>query len=174
MAKKANALFILAACVLISTACVTWGRKDLKTLKEPLPEEKAVLSVVKNDGQVIEFTKRNPGRVRGYTIVGVAKNAEMREIEISGPFSSIRQESYGRIIEVVDGKGQGWVVKSVIRTEEGRMTILGVESNQLTIPLSEVSTVRIRQDKTLPIAAILIGVIILIPVIWSLISVATI
>ena len=50
------------------------------------------------------------------------------------------------------------------------MTILGVESNQLTIPLKEIATVRVRQDNALPIAAILIGAIVVLPLIALLIS----
>lgn len=170
MIRKAPALFILAACALISSACVTWSRKDVTRLATPLPEGTAVLSVVMKTGKVIEFTKDNPGRVRGFTVVGTGRDASLREIEITGPFSSIRQDSYGRTIEVVDGKGQGYVVKTVLKAEENRMTILGVEANQVTIPLAELSTVRIRKDNTLAVTAIILGVVVVLPVLISLLA----
>ncbi len=170
MTGKKWALFILTASVLISTACVTWSRKDVKTLTSPLPEDTAVLSVVMKSGEVIEFTKDNPGRVRGYKVVGAGKYASMREIEIVGPFSSIRQDSYGRVIEVVDGTGHGYVVKTVLKAEENRMTILGAESNRYSIPLSEVSTVRIRKDNSLMVTAIVLGVLVVAGLIIPLIA----
>jgi hypothetical protein len=167
MARKMTALSTLAAFVLMSTACVTWSRKDVKTLASPLPEDTAVLSVVMKSGQVVEFTKDNPGRVRGYKVVGAGKDVSVREIGITGPFSSIRQDSYGKIIEVVDGKGQGYVVKTVLKAEENRMTILGVESNRYSIPLSEVSVVQIRKDNSLMVTAIVLGVLVVLPLLIS-------
>lgn len=170
MTRKTSALFVLAISALISAACVTWSRKDVRTLTSPLPEGTAVLSVVMKSGQAVEFTKENPARVRGYKVVGAAKAAALREIEISGPFSSIRQDSYGKVIEVVDGKGQGYVVKAVLRAEENRMTILGVESNQSSIPLAEISTVRIRKDNSLMVTAIVLGALVVLPVLISLVA----
>ncbi len=165
MTERRPIRVLLAACALILSTCVTWNNKDVKTLTDALPEDKAVLSLVKNDGQVVEFSKTNPGRVRGYTVVGVARNAEMREIEIAGPFSSIQQDEKGRVSAVTDGTEKNWVVGAVIKVGEDRMTILGTESNQLTIPLSEVSSLRIRQDNALLIAAILLGAIVALPLI---------
>jgi hypothetical protein len=169
MTRKMSARLTLTAFVLITTACVTWSRKEVKTLTSPLPEGTAVLSVVMNSGKVIEFTKINPGRVRGFTIVGAGKDAALREIEITGPFSSIRQDDKGRIAEVVDGKGQGYVVTAVVRSDERRMTILGAESNQRTIPLAEISTVQIRKDNSLTVTAIVLGVVVVLPLLISLI-----
>jgi len=172
MTERRSGWVLLAAFALVSTACVTWSRKEVRTLTSPLPEGTAVLGVVMNSGQVIEFTKTNPGRIRGYTVVGAEKDAEIKQFEITTPFTSIRQGDEGQIVELVDGKGQGYVVKAVIRSEEGRMTILGVESNRLTIPLKEIATVRIRQDNALPIAAILLGALVVLPVVILLLSAA--
>jgi len=172
MTERRSGWVLLAAFALVSTACVTWNTKDVKTLTEPLPEGETVLSVVKIDGQIIEFTKTNPGRIRGYTVVGAEKDAEMKQFEITAPFTSIRQGDKGQIVELVDGKGQGYVVKAVLSRDENRMTILGVESNRLMIPLKEIATVRIRQDNALPIAAILLGAIVVLPVVIWLVSAA--
>ena len=170
VARKISALLTLAVFILISTACVTWSRKEVKTLTSPIPEGTAVLSVVKNSGQVIEFTKTNPGRIRGYTVVGAGKDAEMKQFEITAPFTSIRQGDKGQIVELVDGKGQGYVVKAVLSGDEYRMTILGVESNRLTIPLKEIATVRIRKDNALAVTAIVLGAIVVLPVLITLVA----
>jgi hypothetical protein len=149
--------------LLLSTACFTWSRKEVRTLTSPFPDGTAVLSVVKNSGQVVEFTKTNPGRIKGYMVVGAEKDAEVKQFEITAPFTSIRQDDKGRIVELVDGKGQGYVIKAVIRSEESRMTFLGVESNRLTIPLKEIATVRIRKNNSLRVTAIVLGAIVVLP-----------
>jgi hypothetical protein len=135
----------------------------VRTLTSPFPDGTVVLSVVKNSGEVIEFTKANPGRIKGYMVVGAEKDAEVKPFEITAPFTSIRQDDKGKIVELVDGKGQGYVVKAVIRSEESRMTILGVESNRLTIPLKDIATVRIRKNNSLMVTAIVLGAIVVLP-----------
>jgi len=158
MFNKAHAMIVLSAFTLLSTACITWSRTDVKTMAKPLREGTPVLSVVMNSGQVIEFTKADPGLVKGSSVVGAGHDSAMREMEVAGPFSTIRKDGSGKIFEVVDAKGQGYVVKTVIKRDEVRMTILGSESRQYAIPLAEISTVEFKKDHGFKAAMIVICV----------------
>ncbi len=156
MARKVSALLTLAAFILFSTSCMTWSLREVRTMPHRLPENTAVLSVVLNSGRAIEFTKDNPGRVRGYAVVGTGRDSVAKQVDITGPFSYTRAES-GLITGVVDGRGQAYVVQKILTRDERRMTLVAWESNKVSIPLAEISLVKVRKTNALLTTLAVIG-----------------
>lgn len=166
MARKMTALSTLAAFVLFSTSCMTWSQKEVRTMPRPLPENTAVLSIVLNSGRVIEFTKDDPGRVRGYSVVGTGREAAAKQVDIEGPFSYTR-DGTGIITGVVDGKGQAYVIQKILASDESRMTIVARQSNKVSIPLTEISTVKVKKTNALLTTLAVVGGLAVIIVIYG-------
>lgn len=162
--RKGVALFlVLATGVALSPACITWTKKDMRTLVEPPVENTAVLSVVKNSGKVVRFTKAEPGRIRGYAIVGTARDPLVKQVEIEGPFSQIKMSRDWTITEVTDGGGKAYSVKKVLNREANRMTILAAERERISIPLAEASVIEVQKHNGLAITAVLLGGLVVVP-----------
>lgn len=166
MARRMSALFTLAAFLLFSSSCMTWGTKEVRTMPRPLPENTAVLSVVLNSGRGIEFTRDNPGRVRGFSVVGTGRDSVAKQVDIAGPFSFKRDET-GVIIGVVDGKGQAYDVQKILSRDEQKMSMMAWESNKVSIPLAEISMVKIRKTNALLTALAVIGGLAVVVVIYG-------
>jgi len=156
MARKISALFTLAAFVLFSTSCMTWGMKEVRTLPQSLPENTAVLSVVMNSGQVIKFTKSQPGRIRGNAIVGTGMDSAAKQIDITGPFT-FRSAADGTAIGVVDGEGRAYAARKILSRDENRMTILASELNEVSIPLSEIHSIEVKKTNAVLTTVVVIG-----------------
>lgn len=92
MARKATAIFALAALALFSSGCMTWTRADLKTMSKPPTQGTPVLIVVKTSGERIEFSKSRPGHVSGDRVIGPATDGSPSSISI--PLSQIRVIEY--------------------------------------------------------------------------------
>lgn len=152
MSRKAVASFILAAIALSFTSCMVWSMKDVRTMTERPAEGTPVVSVVKISGETVQFSKSDPGRVRGFAVVGTAKDAVARRIDITGPFPSIKERADGTIYEVVDGQGRVHSVRQVLARSENQMTILASTWMQVSIPLSDARQIEVRKTSmTLPV-----------------------
>ncbi len=171
MARKISAFFTLAAFALFSTSCMTWRATEVRTMPRPLPENTAVASIVLNTGRVIEFSKSAPGRVRGFSVVGTGRDPVAKQVDIEGPFSFTRDET-GLITGVVDGKGQAYVVKKILSKDERTMTLVAWASNQVSIPLAEIATVKVRKTNTLMTSLAVIGGLAVIVVIFGYILIS--
>lgn len=139
---------ILAAWVSVSAACFSWRMKDVRTLSGPLPENTEILSVVKISGELIQFSKSNPGRLRGYTVVGVGKDKEMKPLELKGPFN-IMKDAKQRVCEVRDGKGQVYAVTQVLSQSADRMSVVASVWTPVSIPLAEVRQIEVKKSNAL-------------------------
>lgn len=155
MSKKVITLLTLAAFVGFSTSCVTWRSQDVKTLARPLPEDTQVLSVLRTSGEVVQFSKAEPGRVRGFTVVGRGRVTKQREI--AGPFPSVKKGKDGLVYEVTDAGGHVYSVQAVLNQSDARMSIIGGELVQLSIPLSEVYQIEFKKDNALSTALVILG-----------------
>lgn len=156
MPRRLTALLVLATLILVSVSCFSWRMKDVRTLTEPLPENTEILSVAKSSGDTVLFSKSNPGRLRGYTIVGVARNAESQRLELTGPFN-IMKDANGRVYEVKDGKGRVHSVAQILSQGDGRMTVLASPWTPVSIPLAEVHKVEVKKSNALRNAALASG-----------------
>ncbi|HSA95234.1 MAG TPA: hypothetical protein VLJ16_04235 [Acidobacteriota bacterium] len=150
---------MLAAWVSVSAACFSWRMKDVQTLSGPLPESTEILSVVKISGEVVNFSKSNPGRLRGYTVVGVGKDPEMKPVELTGPFN-IMKDAKERVYEVSDGKGQVYAVTRVLSQSADRMSVLASVWTPVSIPLAEVRQVQVKKSNALRNVAYVSGALV--------------
>jgi hypothetical protein len=167
----ANLTLTVAALALLSASCVSVRTTDLRTLTEPLPPNVRVLSLVKDSGEVVLFSKSDPGRLSGYRIVGLARERESKPVDLAGPFQ-IKKDAKGRIFEVTDGKGGVYTVERVLSQDGDRMTILASLWTPISVPLAEVRTIEVRKVNALKAAAYVSGgilAIVILPVILTFI-----
>ena len=146
MSKKAAALFTLAAFVLFSTSCTMWRTREINTTADYPKENRKILSVVKASGELVVFSKSNPGRLIGNVISGEATVVVMKRSEIVGPFRSIKKDDHGKIFEVTDSSGRVHSVQEVLKEETNKLTVQARYSTSggVSIPLSEVKLVRFK------------------------------
>jgi hypothetical protein len=140
MPRKAVAMVTMAAFLLFSTGCLSWGTKEVRTTADYPRPGKRVLRVVKRSGEVIEFSRAAPARIVGNEVVGTPASLGERDVEIQGPFPLIRRLADGTVTEVTDAKGRVWSVRKVLKEEPNRMIIRVVDSmtGTVVIPLSEI------------------------------------
>lgn len=161
--------FTLTAFALLSVSCVTWTTKDVKTMTERLPDNTEILSVLKASGECVEFSKSNPGRLRGYTIVGTAKDPVSEPMDLTGPFSLIKNAK-GTVLEVTDGGGQVHAVLKVLSTSGNQMKVLASTWTQVSIPLAEAQRIEVKKSNVLKIAAITSAIILGLTLGWPLLA----
>ncbi len=168
--RQSSALVLALAAGALMSACVTWSKKDVKTLAEPLEENTPILSVVKSSGEVVRFSKSEPGRIRGYAVVGTTKDPQVQPMDLEGPFSMIKMGRDRRITEVTDGKGRSYAVKKVLSRDENRMTVVASEREQVSVPLAEASVIEVQKHNALTITAILLGGLVVVPALIGILS----
>jgi hypothetical protein len=157
MSKKMMAVITLGTYVVFSTSCVTWRRQEVNAFVKPLPENTKVLTVVKTSGEVVQFSKAEPGLVRGFAIVGKGRVTKMREI--AGPFLSVKKDKDGRIIEVTGADGHVYSVQTLLSQGADRMSFVGSELVNVSIPLSGIYQVEFKKTDTLMTVMLVLGVI---------------
>ena len=146
MSRKASALFTVAAFVLFTASCTTWSTKEIYSEVDYPRQDKKVLSVVKESGERVEFSKAEPGRVWGDAIVGPAA-VTMKSVEVEGPFLMIKKGFDGSIEEITDAKGRVYYVRTVLKEEPNKLTIEArtLTTQAVSIPLSEARLVKLKK-----------------------------
>jgi hypothetical protein len=157
MSKKMIAVMTLGTFVVFSTSCVTWRRQEVNALVRPLPENTEVLTVVKTSGEFVQFSKAEPGLVRGFAVVGKGRVTKLREI--AGPFLSVKKDKDGRIIEVTDAEGHVYSIQNLLSQGSNRMIFVGSELVNVSIPLSGIRQVEFKRTNTLLTVMLALGVI---------------
>ena len=157
MSPKITALFTAAAFTLFTASCSTWPTREIRTESDYPSQNRRVLTVVKTNGEVVEFSKTDPGLVLGDEIRGTARVLVNEKTEIEGPFPQIKRRADGTIAEVTDSKGKVHFVQAVLREEPNLLVVQERYSARLpiAIPLSEVRLVTYKKPNTvLTVAAI--------------------
>ena len=159
MSKKVAALFTLAAFVLFSTSCTMWRTREINTTADYPKENRKILSVVKASGELVVFSKSNPGRLIGNVISGEATVVVMKRSEIVGPFRSIKKDDHGKIFEVTDSSGRVHSVQEVLKEETNKLTVQARYSTSggVSIPLSEVKLVQFKATNGVMTALAVLG-----------------
>lgn len=156
MSRRLAATLTLTVLASLSAACFSWRTKDVRVLAEPLPENTMILSVLKISGEGVLFSKSSPGRLRGYKIVGVGRDAELKSLDLDGPFK-IMKDAKGRVYEVTDGKGQVYAISQVLSRSGDRMTVQASVWTSVAIPLAEARQIEVRKNNTLRSLALVSG-----------------
>jgi hypothetical protein len=157
MPPKITALFTVAAFVLFTASCSMWPTQEIRMEADYPSQNGRVLTVVKNNGEVVEFSKQDPGIVLGDEIRGTARVLVNEKTEIEGPFPLIKRRADGTIAEVTDAKGQVHFVRTVLREEPNVLVVQERYSARLpiAIPLSEVRLVTLKKPNPyLTVAAV--------------------
>jgi hypothetical protein len=157
MPPRITALFTVAAFVLFTASCSFWPAREIRTEADYPSQTRRILTVVKTNGEVVEFSKKDPGRVLGDEIRGTARVLVNEKTEIEGPFPQIKRRADGTIAEVTDVKGKIHYVRTVLREEPDRLVVQERYSAQLpiAIPLSDVRLVTYKKaNVVLTLAAI--------------------
>jgi hypothetical protein len=160
MPPKLTALFTVAAFVLFTASCSMWPTREIRTEADYPSQNRRVLTVVRTNGEVVEFSKTDPGLVLGDEIRGTARVLVNEKTEIEGPFPLVKRRADGTIAEVTDAKGKVHLVQTVLREEPNLLVVQERYSArlQIAIPLSEVRLVTYKKTNTvLTIAAIAVG-----------------
>lgn len=146
MTRKTTTSLTLAAFAFSTTACMTVQTRHIRTAAEYPPPKARILVARTADGAEYTFPKSSPGRVLGMTIKGTAI-VSGEKVALEGPFGEVRKREDGSVYEVVDGAGRTWPVIRVLSSAGDSMAVqvAGTRTASVTVPLSEVRTVRIRK-----------------------------
>jgi len=147
MRAKQSGLITVMVLAFLSTACMTWATKDVRTVADWPRQNQKVLSVVTASGGLVRFTKSSPGRMQGNAIFGLAVLHTQQPIELEGPFPSVKKRSDGGVYEVTDRTGKVYVVKEVLKTEGDRMIVVErwTAPVVVSVPMADVRLVKLRR-----------------------------
>lgn len=150
MARNVTALVMIAVFALFSTSCSMWPTKAIQTENDYPAQERKVLSVVLTNGEVVAFSKSNPGRIWRDKVSGTVRVWVSGRAEIQGPFLLIKKRADGTVSEVTDAKGQVHYVRSVLSESRDTMVVQesGSEMRSVEIPLSDVRLITYRTTNT--------------------------
>jgi hypothetical protein len=147
MFRKTAACVTLAAFVVSSSACMTWGTRKIQAAA-PYPKQGAkIQSLVKKSGATVVFSAADPGRVAGNAIVGTAVGGAWESVEIAKPVSLVRKRSDGSVTEIVGLDGRIYPVGLVRSEDAARIVVFVVAGHptRVSVPLSEIASVRTRK-----------------------------
>lgn len=146
-ARSAARIMTAATLALLSTACMTWATKDVRTVADWPRQNQKVLSVVTASGGVVQFTKSSPGRMQGNAIYGLAVLNAKDPIELEGPFPSVKKRPDGSVYEVTDRNGKVHGVKEVLKSEEDRMIVVERSTGPVvvSVPIADARLVKLRK-----------------------------
>ena len=147
MFRRASVLFTVAAFAVFSASCTMWPTREIRTEADYPSQGRQVASVVKTDGEIVEFTKSHPGIIRRDAVEGAARVLVKGRVEIRGPFALIKKRADGTISEVTDAIGKVHYVQSVLNEGPDVMTIQesSSEVRTVSIPLSDVRLVKYKK-----------------------------
>jgi len=140
-------IIMIQALACLSTACMTWATKDVRTVADWPRQNQKVLSVVTASGGLVQFDKSSPGRMQGNAIYGLAVQYAKDPIEIEGPFPSVRKRADGSVFEVTDRTGKVYGVKEVLKTEGDRMIVLERSAGPVavSVPIADARLIKVRK-----------------------------
>lgn len=149
--------FIALICfVVVSEGCLTWRTAPVTESRPPGRGAK-IISVLTRAGEHIIFSRSDPGRVLGQSIVGrgVASVAE----RVPAPLAEVKKRSDGSVYEITDRQGRTHAVLGVSAEGPTEWVIItpGREIRQVSIPISEVTQARYGKVN-LPLTALALAV----------------
>lgn len=146
-ARPVARMTMTAALALLSTACMTWATKDVRTVADWPRQNQKVLSVVTASGRLVQFDKSSPGRMQGNAIYGLAVLSAKEPIELEGPFPSVKKRADGSVYEITDRTGKVYGVKEVLKAEGDRMIVVERSAGPavVSVPIAEARLVKVRK-----------------------------
>ena len=146
MNKKLISIFTLLAFIVFSISCSITRIKEVRTASDWKGKKGEILSLFKTSGEYIEFSKDNPGRIYGDNIIGTAIIMSKKVVIDGANIKKIRKHQDGTIFEIINKEGKIYHVVGTVRREEGKfICFIPYETfESVTIPLSEVKSVKVK------------------------------
>jgi len=147
MRRKAMVLAVLAVFIIFSDGCMTWGLRSIRAKARPPKQGARIIGLVKASGATVLFSASDPGRIVGNAVVGTARGGAWEQVEVRKPVSLVRKRSDGSVYEIVDRDGRAYAVGSVISENTDRIVffIVGTRAVPVSVPLSEIASVKIKK-----------------------------
>jgi hypothetical protein len=157
MFKKAAACITLAAFLVASNGCMTWGTRGLEAVPRYPEQDSKIWSLVKRTGETVVFPASAPGRVLGDAIVGTALSRE--NIELRKPVPIIKKRDDGSVYEITTSDGRTIPVEKVLSEDADKIVIFGGTPTlaKVSIPLSEVVSIKVRKFNYLKVGLLFAG-----------------
>lgn len=160
--KKLISLFTMIAFFVFSLSCTITKnmRLDAAAIKEN--GNIKIVQVVTKSGEIIEFSKKQPGRILNESIIGIAERVT-KEIEIDiTDVEHNKCNEKGEVNEIItiDGKVYKDFVGAVKKEKDTYVFTTILESNiKVSIPISEVRQVGIEGQKPHLVLFVIAGII---------------
>jgi len=145
MNRKIISLFTLLAFIIFSLSCYTPRVKEVRTAADLEGKNVTILSVATTSGEHIEFLKDRPGRIHKDNIIGTVRIVR-KEVEIDrANIKDIIRNKKGKILAITNKDGNTYYIISGTAREEEDKIIFSYEYESISIPLSEVKSVRVKR-----------------------------
>jgi len=142
MSKKIISSFTMVVFIVFSLSCYTLKKTEIETVPKEKGGKLKILKVLKSSGELIEFSKKHPGRIYKDTIMGTAIGVT-KKIELDkGNVERAEKEKNGKFLIIITKDGV--VYKDFIGAveEEKDKFIFTFESSEsVSISLAEVEFV---------------------------------
>jgi len=144
MLKRLITWVVLVTFITCSSSCMHATRVTSTRFEDGYvdPDGK-VLTVIKKDGEFIEFAKNQPGRIRGEFIEGYFADS----IKVNIPNSEIRRtirNAGGRIVMVGTKNDSKYHVVEMLSESPDTLSFITTEPKYIQIPLQEVDRIYAR------------------------------
>lgn len=159
MRRKATVLAVLTVFIIFSDGCMTWGSRSVRATASPPKQGARIIGLVKTSGATVLFSASDPGRIVGNAVVGTARGGAWEQVEVRKPVSVVRKRSDGSVYEIVDRDGRTYPVGSVATEDADKMVIfiVGTRTAPVSVPLSEIASIKIRRFSLAKTALALAG-----------------
>lgn len=147
MRRKATVLAVLTVFIIFSGGCMTWGPRSIRATARPPKQGARIIGLIKTSGATVLFSASDPGRIVGNAVVGTARGGAWEQVEIRKPVPLVRKDEAGRVYEIVDRDGRTYPVGSILSEDADRIVIfiVGARVVPVSVPLSEIASVRIKK-----------------------------
>ena len=149
---------IVTTVISFAIFCTCFSCGSIKYMKKgevTSLEGKKVVKVQKLDGEVVEF-KDEPGRVRGYSVLG--SYIKKSEIEINRENVSRIDRIEGGVIEIHTAYGERYTVRNYRETGDKIYIPKGRMMTSITIPLTDIHSIYLKKSNYV-IAGLFFGLI---------------
>jgi hypothetical protein len=175
MKREIIAILTLGSFIVFSFSCYSVQPIKPEMLSSPKADKIEIRKIEKTCGESIDFSKSDPGRVRGNFVTGtgtLTTAVELVEIASADVQTVSRQDETFQSVKTRDGKSYGWVKKIEERGDKSILYVVKAVSTRVTslfkVSLSEVEKAWAKRlDPGMKALLIVyIGASILISILW--------
>jgi len=135
MKRQTIAIVTLGSFIVFSLSCYSVQQIKPEMLSAPAAGKIEIRKIEKTSGESIDFSKSDPGRVRGNFVTGtgtLTTTVELVEIASADVQTVSRQDETFQSVKTRHGKSYGWVKKIEERGDKSILYIMKVVPNRVT------------------------------------------